>query len=384
LSEIAAGAADDAGAPAELLGDYLTLLTNAAISGDRPTRDQLTSVGQYGRRAASEGVTPRRAVNLYLSAAGRLRRGLPHVLRSADSEVVRQAADAVLQVVSDAVAIFVEAYQEERRELIRREESLRREFIDDLLRGDADVAALVERAEPFGLDLTRPHQVALALDTAGPAGSELLANAVERVVVDAFGDRDVLVATKESYLVVLVPGGQSPGRTDVATVLSRELDRGRRSPRWRIAVGRSHPGAYGIARSYEEAREAVELAVRLDMPEPVVHARDVLVYRVLGRDQAALVDLIHAVLAPLEKARGGAAPLVETLQTYFATGRVATESARRLHLSVRAVTYRLQRVRALTGYDVDVPEQAFSLHAAVLGARLLRWPEQPLPGPTAT
>lgn len=140
-----------------------------------------------------------------------------------------------------------------------------------------------------------------------------------------------------------------------------------------------YPGAYGIARSYEEARESLELAARLDVTAEVVHARDVLVYRVLGRDQAALVDLVRAVLTPLVAARGGAEPLLDTLQTYFAAGGVATEAARRMHLSVRAVTYRLDRVRDLTGYAVDIPEQAFSLHTAVLGARLLDWPATALP-----
>jgi hypothetical protein len=50
-------------------------------------------------------------------------------------------------------------------------------------------------------------------------------------------------------------------------------------------------GAYGIARSYEEAREALLLMRRLHLDQKVVLARDLLVYRVLGRDQAALVDL---------------------------------------------------------------------------------------------
>jgi DNA-binding PucR family transcriptional regulator len=111
-----------------------------------------------------------------------------------------------------------------------------------------------------------------------------------------------------------------------------------------------------------------------------VQAQDMLVYRVLGRDQSAMIDLVRSVLTPLGSARGGAHPLVTTLHTYFACGGVATETARRLHVSVRAVTYRLDRVRELTGYDVAVPEQAFSLQAAVLGARLLGWPETPLPG----
>ena len=51
------------------------------------------------------------------------------------------------------------------QQTVRWEETLRRDFVDDLLRGDADVGKLVERAEPFGLDMARPHQVALAAPT---------------------------------------------------------------------------------------------------------------------------------------------------------------------------------------------------------------------------
>ena len=63
----------------------------------------------------------------------------------------------------------------------------------------------------------------------------------------------------------------------------------------------------------------------------VVHARDLLVHRVLGRDQAAIVDLVRDVLTPLDQVRGGARVLLETLQAYFDAGEVATEAARRLH-----------------------------------------------------
>jgi DNA-binding PucR family transcriptional regulator len=50
-----------------------------------------------------------------------------------------------------------------------------------------------------------------------------------------------------------------------------------------------------------------------------------------------------------------------------------------LHVSVRTVTYRLARVGELTGYSLSRPDQRFVLQAAVLGARLLDWPERPLP-----
>jgi sugar diacid utilization regulator len=381
---VAEAAAAASRAPVELLGEYLTMLADAAVSGRRPQQAQLAAVRELGRRAAEQGVGASQAVELYLSAAWRLWRELPAVVLTRDRDKVRAAADAVLRVLDDAIGVLVDGHQAARRDMIRQEESLRREVIDDLLRGDADVSAMVERAEPFGLDLGRPHQVALAASGGEAADVDRAAIVLERAVVDRFGDRDVLVATKDGRLMVLVPGAPSenatPGGTDEVTRLMRaELSRLRKGRPWRVAAGRPFPGAYGIARSYEEAREALTLAQRLQLDTDVVHARDLLVYRVLGRDQAAIIDLVRAVLGPLTQARGGPEPLLQTLLAYFSTGEVATETARRLHMSVRTVTYRLAKVKALTGYDPADPAQRFSLHAAALGARLLNWPAHDLP-----
>ena len=166
---------------------------------------------------------------------------------------------------------------------------------------------------------------------------------------------------------------------DLGKIVHGELSRLRRGSPWRVAVGRAHPGAHGIVRSYEEAREGLTMATRMHLDRPIVETRDLLTYRVIARDQPALVDLVQSVLNPLGQARGGAGPLVETLATYFDCGCVATTAASRLHLSVRAVTYRLDRVKSLSGFDPLDPAHRFTLQAAVLGARLLEWPERPLP-----
>jgi sugar diacid utilization regulator len=206
--------------------------------------------------------------------------------------------------------------------------------------------------------------------------------------VDQYGDRDVLVATKDDRVVVLVPGASlpPPEATEATLELGRfvdaQLHRGDGPRRWKVGAGRAFPGAFGVARSYEEAREILELAERLDLETLALSPGQLLLYRVLIRDQAAIIDLVHTVVGPLGQARGGAGPLLETLWTFFDSSDVATETARRMHLSVRAVTYRLAKVRELTGYNPLHPEQRFALHAAVLGARLLGWPTQPLPGLT--
>ncbi len=380
LAHVASGASRDAGdVPQELLGEYLHMLAEAATHGHRPGRRELEAVRLQGRRAAETGVSAGRGVDLYLSAARRVWSELPVVVRERDGTAVRAAAEAVLHVVDDAVASFAEGHAEAGRELVRREETLRRELVEDLLRGDAHLGQLVVRAEPFGLDLTRAHHVALALPGRPLSSIQAATSALERVVLDRFGDRDVLVATKEGMVVVLAIADPSRrGTGDLGGLIHAELSRLRRGSPWRVAVGRPHPGAYGIARSYEEAREALTMAARMHLDTPVVQTRDLLIYRVLARDQPALADLVESTLSRLEEARGGARPLLDTLAAYFDSGCVATTSARALHLSVRAVTYRLDRVRSLTGLDPADPAHRFTLQAAVLGARLLGWPERAL------
>ncbi len=379
LAEVGADAARHAGVPVGLLGDYLSLLAEAAVSGRHPGERELAAVAALGRGAAEQGVPAARAVDLYLSSAWRLWRRLPADARSRDSEVVRSAAEAVLRVVDGAVAALVDGYEEAVRTRIRREEAARRELVDDLLRGDSDLAGLIERGEPFGLDLGRPHRVALAAPAVRLPDTAAAVSALERLILDRFGDRGVLVATKDGLLVVMTPtptvAPTRPGADDLATLVHGQLSTLPTGGPWQVAEGRPYPGAYGVARSYEEAREALELVQRLRMDQPVAHARDLLIYRVLARDRPAIADLVESVLSPLTQARGGAQPWLETLEAYFAAGDVATVAARRLNLSVRAVSYRLARVHAMTGYDPGDPMQRFTLYVAVLGARLLGWPE---------
>jgi len=385
LAQVANAAAEDAGAPILLLGEYLDILADAALTGRRPRDQELTAVRRLGARAAEQGVDANQAVDLYLSAAWRLWQGIPSILRSPrEREKIRAAAEAVLRVIADAVEALVEGHQAARRQMIRHEESARREFIDDLLRGDTDVSRLVQRAEPFGLDLVRHHCVLLAAPPEGGARIDEAALAMERAIVERFGDRDVLIATKDAMVVILVPGrtrAVDPAShvLDPAEFVHGRLVRHDGQAHWRVAAGRPYPGAYGIARSYEEAREALQLADRLHLDEDVLRSGDLLAYRVLGRDQDALGDLVQDLLEPLLDARGGAEPLLETLHAYFGAGTTATEAARRLHVSVRTVTYRLARIAELTGHNPANPTEHLGFHMAVVGARLLNWPAAPLP-----
>jgi sugar diacid utilization regulator len=382
LAAIAAAASREAGGvPVGLLGDYLPAAAEAAASGRRLAAAELSGYGRSGEQAALSGVALRGLTDLFLSATWRLWRELP---AGTSATAVRAAGLAVLRAADDAVAAAAEGFERALLTVARREEAERREFFDDLLSGRGRVGDLIVRGDQLGMRLAGPHQVVVAGSAAAgvtlnPAGVE-----VDAVVADAASPSPALVATRGGRIVAITGAADGMEADRVARALARLLPRPpagtgpETSPPWRIVVGRPYPGPSGVVRSYEEAAEALDVAERLGLPEPVASAADLLVYQVLLRDRAAITDLVRTVLMPLGAARGGAAPLLATLAAYFARGGVAAAAARDLHLSVRAVTYRLARVRNLTGRDPGLPEDALTLQVAVIGARLLGWPATPL------
>jgi sugar diacid utilization regulator len=340
--------------PEEYLAGYTEILTEVAATGRRLTRDELQSRRALGEQAAEAGLGLRALVVQHLTAT---RAAWPGA-----------AADSVLGAVEQAVDAFAEGYERAQRLAVRQEEAARREFIDDLLYGGSDLGRLAERAERFGLRLSHAHAVAVAGNLASYEETGSVLRKVEQAVYARFGDRRILLTTKDGRLVCIAPGDDADILTFFAKHAHAATDGGQ------VAVGRPHPGPGGVVHSYEEALNALDLARRMHLDDPVLRAGDLLVYPVLTRDRAAMADLVHNVLGPLKTTRGGPGPLLDTLTAYFDSGCVSAEAARRLNLSVRALTYRLARIHQVTGSNPTDPVHRYTLQTAVIGARLLDWP----------
>lgn len=356
----------------ELLGGRLRELRQVAATGRLPVRAELDDCRAIGARAAEQGVPVRVLVESALETAG-------------------STGPISLPALKRLISALMEGHENAQRLALRHEEAARREFVDDLLQGRAD--RLAERAEHFGLRLAetylvavaRPAGTAAAVPAPGAPGvgapapgvvgapdADLSARRIEEAMVGRFGSHNVLVTVRGGVLVCVVPGA--------LTVAVGEFTHHVRQmflPGWRVGLGRPHPGPGGVVTSYREAVNAIELGDRLELRASVLKAADLLVFPVLLRDRAAIEDLVTTVLSPLLDARGGPEPLLDTLEAVFASQGNQTAAARRLGLSTRAVTYRLERIRRLTGFSPDDPTQRFTLETAVLGARLLGWPSSP-------
>ncbi|MFE0192037.1 PucR family transcriptional regulator [Streptomyces sp. NPDC058989] len=346
--------------PEDYLTGYAQTLADVAATGRRLTRDEITARRALGEQAAEAGLSLRTLVSSHLAAT---RTAWPSAPTSADS---------VLAAMQQAIDAFAEGYERAQRLTVRQEEAARREFIDDLLYGRSDLGRLAERAERFGLRLSHAHAVAVAQGPAAYDEGDPVPRRVEQSLIARFGDRSILLTTKDGRMLCIAPGDQDEILLHFAKQAHAATDGGR------VAIGRPQPGPGGVVQSYEEALNTLDLADRMELDDPVLRAADLLVYPVLTRDRQAMADLVRSALGPLTTARGGPEPLLDTLTAYFDSGCVAAEAARRLSLSVRALTYRLERIHTLTGANPAAPDHRYMLQTAVIGARLLDWPAKEL------
>ncbi|MGY1709343.1 PucR family transcriptional regulator [Geodermatophilus sp. SYSU D00758] len=387
LAEIVAAASARHGVSPSLLDGYPQALVAVARTGRQLSLEEEATCSRLGRQAVEMGVSLPALVDLHMHTSRRVWSRLPELLGASRERPLRGTellgiGEAVWRAADAALGALTAGYVEAQRLVVHQQEEEWREFVDDLFTGGSGVAALIERGESFGLQLAagRHAVVVIECDRAVLAGSGIR-GIVETAARARLGNRGLLVAAKDGRAVCVVacPSDDGCGAdlgSRLAELAGPLVSRTVGGAAWRAGVGRPQAGPRGVQRSYQEALAALDTAGRLALPQHVVHAADLLVYRVLARDETALTELVSAVLGPLAQARGGVQPLLETLEAYFAAGGNATEAARRLHLSVRAVTYRLQRVQELTGYAAGNPAHRLPLLVAVTGARLLDWPRR--------
>jgi purine catabolism regulator len=133
-------------------------------------------------------------------------------------------------------------------------------------------------------------------------------------------------------------------------------------------VGGVCSSASAIARSHAQARRALETARRFGRSGEVVAFEDLGVYRLLFHvsDASELRGFTDQVLGPLvEYDQRHGSDLVRTLEVFLRNNGNIQATARELSLHVNSVTYRLQRVGAIGGIDLEDSEDRLLAQVAL-------------------
>jgi sugar diacid utilization regulator len=234
---------------------------------------------------------------------------------------------------------------------------LGRDLVEELVAGTVAANAR-SRARALGFDPDAPHRVLIVEGSA------------------AHDDEQYSVAVREAARHV-APGSLSGGRPgSVIIVAEASFDTDafratflRRAPggHCRVGVGGRSDRPSETPRSYREARLALRMQMDSTGLDGVTTFEQLGVYRILaGRGGTASVErFVREWLGGLLDYDGAKrTDLVATLGRYLDCGRSYAATAEGLSIHRSTLKYRLQRIRAISGHDLNDPQVSFNLQLA--------------------
>jgi PucR family transcriptional regulator, purine catabolism regulatory protein len=285
--------------------------------------------------------------------------------------------DVDLQIVQHAANVYALSMMRERMaaEVARQ---LKDELFEGLLSGrPQDETVARERAIRLGYSPDRIYRVLVIVlqspsDQAAEDAPEVLAQ--RRRLLESLSELaarrsvDAFATLRDDELVVLMPDA------DDARDLAHHAVRHSAAlgPDWRItvAIGGPAAAATAIATSYAQARRALEVAQRFYPAGygDIVAFEDLGLYRLLFHvsDPAELRGFTEQVLgALLEYDQRHNADFVRTLAAFLSNNGNLQATARELNLHVNSVGYRLQRIQAIAGLDLERSEDRLLAQVAL-------------------
>lgn len=270
------------------------------------------------------------------------------------------------------------------REVAEVEARVRGEYLDDLIMGTyGDDAAAERRARHLGYPLQGLHVLLIAdiddlrgfirsrqinEETIQALKRELLRRA--STVVRRNHARALLGARSDSVLALVPVTGEGDAVPKAMGTLAGELQRAVDDwqPGFTVSIGYSAPvrAPEAVATAYREVSGVLETLSRFKRWKQVVAVPDLgLTGLLAGVNDDRLVAFAERHLGMLsehDKSRGGA--LLATLRAYLEAGEQQA-AARRLRIHPNTLRYRLERIREITGAELENPETRLNLSVAL-------------------
>jgi purine catabolism regulator len=244
------------------------------------------------------------------------------------------------------------------------------EILDGALRSEI---SLIQQARRLGHALDQPHAALVArFDSTSGGQPRVSFDAMQNAVESALARLDAVVLwrIRHNSIEIVWNPAQVAQAADFPTTLQQELSRHGRPGGGAIVsigVGGIHAGTAGIRQSHQEAKLALTMSRRLYSSGQVTRFEDLGIYRLLfaARDLPELRSFHDdALTALIEYDRQHGAELLRTLGAFFAGRCGPKETAAILGVHRNTVLYRLERIRELTGFDLDDADVRLRLQLA--------------------
>ncbi len=247
----------------------------------------------------------------------------------------------------------------------------RESFIKNLLLDNMLLVDIYNRAKKLGVPLSARRVIFLA-EVPSDKGNEAL-HAVKTAFFEKMDDYAVAVEENEVILVHTLEDDETPNDMLGIAEMIKDLMNTEVMVKARVSCGTVVGELREISKSYKEARMALDVG-KIFYSDQYVHMYDTLgigrlIYQLPANLCKLFIDEIYGENMPKELDE----EIMHTAEVFLENNLNVSETARQLYIHRNTLVYRIEKLKATTGLDVRVFDDALTFKIATMVSSYIKY-----------
>lgn len=244
-------------------------------------------------------------------------------------------------------------------------------FIQNLLLDNLLLVDIYNRAKKLGVPLSARRVIFLA-EVPSDKGNEAL-HAVKTAFFEKMDDYAVAVEENEVILVHTLEDDETPDDMLGIAEMIKDLMNTEVMVKARVSCGTVVGELREISKSYKEARMALDVG-KIFYSDQYVHMYDTLgigrlIYQLPANLCKLFIDEIYGENVPKELDE----EIMHTAEVFLENDLNVSETARQLYIHRNTLVYRIEKLKATTGLDVRVFDDALTFKIATMVSSYIKY-----------
>ncbi len=278
--------------------------------------------------------------------------GAPNMM-SPDFLVFVEGEDEKALKCAEMIAICIHSMHQLHTDRYDRSNLIRNIILDNVLSGDVLISA-----KELHLTYDAPRIIMLLRTADGSANAHTLVEVVQSLFPDK--NHDFVFSLDERNTILAKEIAKDTTEAELMQLAQSILDtvNAEAYAHINIGIGSVAPTIKDLAKSYKDARVALEVGKVFDTNRPIVSYENLGIGRLIYQLPTTLCELFLSEVFKKESIDALDQETLFTIQKFFENDLNVSETSRQLYVHRNTLVYRLDKVQKLTGLDLRIFDHA--------------------------
>ncbi len=287
-------------------------------------------------------------------------------ISSPDFLVFVEGEDEDALKYAEMIAVSVHSMHQLHTDRYDRTNLIRNIILDNVLSGDVLISA-----KELHLTYDAPRVIMLLRTSDGSANAHTLVEVVQSLFPDK--NHDFVFSLDERNTILAKELSKDMQETELLQIAQSVLDtvNAEAYAQINIGIGSIAPTIKDLAKSYKDARGALEDGKVDDTSRPIISYENLGIGRLIYQLPTTLCELFLSEVFKKESIDALDQETLFTIQKFFENDLNVSETSRQLYVHRNTLVYRLDKVQKLTGLDLRIFDHAIVFKIAMMVKRYL-------------